>query len=388
MSKPTPPEASTTPTLSKHARKRNTRLKTSLAVCSLAISLVIAEALYRSHLRGKGFAGTATPDQYEFYKYDPVLGWANAPGQAGIYERAEFSYPVGINSRGMRQHEVAQEKASGTTRIAVIGDSFCWGIGVKDEDRFSELVEQSLKDTEVLNFGVSGWGPVQYHLLTPRIMALQPDFVLISFCLGNDFADNLLFMGHGRYKPYAELEDGKLKVRGHPIPNTRRFGYAAPEPRFGSVLLGGLFEALGDDSPPQTGLMAFKQEFLYQADSELKPNEVAAKNTAIAINKAIFKEIAKSYKEAGIEVLVVSAPSKREYNPAGKNGHVGYYRDAENLLKKTCEEVGVNFLPLVGELHGDDFWLKDGHWNREGHKKMAKAISAHLSATGHFEARE
>lgn len=149
------------------AKKRRIGPKTILAACSLAISLGTAEMLFRSSLRDRGFAGTATPDQYQFYKYDHLLGWANAPGQARIFERAEFSYPLEINEHGMRQREIAKNKPAGTTRIAVVGDSFVWGIGVKNEDRFTELVEQDLQATEVLNFGVVGYGPIQYHLIPP-----------------------------------------------------------------------------------------------------------------------------------------------------------------------------------------------------------------------------
>ena len=37
-----------------------------------------------------------------------------------------------------------------------MGDSFTWGIGVEDSDRFTEIVEKNnTSNYEVLNFGVS-----------------------------------------------------------------------------------------------------------------------------------------------------------------------------------------------------------------------------------------
>ncbi|MFT5152845.1 MAG: hypothetical protein ACI841_002844, partial [Planctomycetota bacterium] len=147
-------------------------------------------------------------------------------------------------------------------------------------------------------------------------------------------------------------------------------------------------DALSDNRPPQTGLTDFDQAFLYKPDTELTPVELSAKNAAIAINKALLAEISQFYKSKGLDVMVVSAPCKREYNPLGENGHVAYYREAEDILKQTCQEVGLKFLPMVDKLHGDDFWIKDAHWNRDGHTKIANAISSHLIASGQFKSRK
>jgi hypothetical protein len=39
-------------------------------------------------------------NQNVFFKFDPVLGWANLPNIEGQFSRIEFSYPVKINSLG------------------------------------------------------------------------------------------------------------------------------------------------------------------------------------------------------------------------------------------------------------------------------------------------
>jgi len=77
----------------------------------------------------------------------------------GTYKREEFEYTISINRYGMRQHPVSTKRKAGDYSIAVLGDSFVWGIGVADEDRFTEFLERELPGTEVLNFGVSGYGP-------------------------------------------------------------------------------------------------------------------------------------------------------------------------------------------------------------------------------------
>lgn len=40
----------------------------------------------------------ATRNQYLFFQFDPVLGWANAPNARGTFKRSEFEYPLEINA--------------------------------------------------------------------------------------------------------------------------------------------------------------------------------------------------------------------------------------------------------------------------------------------------
>ena len=95
----------------------------------------------------------AMGNQYVFYKYDPVLGWDNLPNMRGQFSRLEFSYPVSINSQGMRDAEI-KERRPDEFRVAVLGDSFVWGVGVAYGERFTEVVEARNPHINVLNFGV------------------------------------------------------------------------------------------------------------------------------------------------------------------------------------------------------------------------------------------
>jgi len=48
---------------------------------------------------------------------------------------------VGINSYGMRYRDFSKDKKPGIYRVAVLGDSYTWGIGAADAERFTEKVE-------------------------------------------------------------------------------------------------------------------------------------------------------------------------------------------------------------------------------------------------------
>lgn len=169
-----------------------------IVVFSSLIAVATGELIYRSMIQVVNIYSVApTGNQYDFYVYDSRLGWANKPGAAGVFKRAEFSYTISINNLGMRQKAVAKEKTAGMFRIVALGDSFLWGIGVSDDERVSEVLQRKLNGVEILNLGVSGYAPVQYSLKTERVLGLSPDLVIILFCLSNDFADNALLSGAG-----------------------------------------------------------------------------------------------------------------------------------------------------------------------------------------------
>ena len=71
--------------------------------------------------------------------------------------------PVNINSLGFRGREYPSAKGSGVRRILVLGDSVTFGLFVKEEKLFTNVLEKLLNEGEgafeyeVLNSGVSGY---------------------------------------------------------------------------------------------------------------------------------------------------------------------------------------------------------------------------------------
>ena len=99
-----------------------------------------------------------------------------------------------LNSRGFKDVEFSTRKAAGTIRILGIGDSFAFGV-VPYEYNYLTLVEQYLKQSghnvELINMGIPSIGPREYlSLLVHEGFALEPDRVLLSFFIGNDFEES------------------------------------------------------------------------------------------------------------------------------------------------------------------------------------------------------
>ena len=72
-----------------------------------------------------------------------LLGWAHQPGQAGVLETRQFRIHGRINQQGLRVRYHAYERPHAMQRLLVLGDSFAWGLGDEESDRFSERLKHS-----------------------------------------------------------------------------------------------------------------------------------------------------------------------------------------------------------------------------------------------------
>ena len=360
-------------------RWRGSAFRWFALVFSTVASFLVAEIVYRQAVSNQHqFSVSPTGSQYRFYRFDPILGWANAPGATGRYERGEFSYDVSINEHGMRQRAVSLQPQPGRPRIAVLGDSFLWGIGVSDEDRVTELLAADLGGIDVLNFGVSGYSPVQYLLMVDRVADFSPSLVILFFCLGNDFGDNVLRVRYGYYRPYAAVNDqNKIEIRGYPIPAVGDFGFSAHSRLLGSAILGRLRQSMVPRRTVQAGLLEFEDDLIYSGRRS-SPRLQNIRSQAIEINQALLAEVRDGFAAQGIDVMVVSVPTKLDME--SENFLDGSGSVAEHELGETCRKLGISFFPAVDLFNPEHFWTQDAHWNPSGHRLMATALAENLAS--------
>lgn len=98
---------------------------------------------------------------------------------------------VHLNNAGFRGRPFAPVKPDGVYRIAIVGDSFTYGNGVRQEDRYSDLMQAQLPShVEVLNFGVAGANTPEHHQLVQHLLQdVHPDFILVQWFV-NDVEDD------------------------------------------------------------------------------------------------------------------------------------------------------------------------------------------------------
>lgn len=362
---------------------------TLVVTVSLLLSLLAAEGAVRMTVLGNIHVAE-TGNQYKFYEFDKRLGWMNGAGRHGQYTRDEFSYSISMNRHGMRYREVQQQKPAGVTRVAVLGDSFVWGIGVSDHDRFTEMVEKrSDGKFELLNFGVSGYGPIQYYLMFDEIVAnFRPDIVLITFCLGNDFADNVFWRRYNYYKPYVqEITGADLTIAGYPLPRSGEFGgglltdWLADHSRLHTLFMGSAKRAAAS-------LNDYGQAGLASADENQKdiyfprhsPDAAALADQMVAINAKLLMKLREKAKAYNIRLAVVVAPTKCEFG-ACFPGETARNMNAHNRLIQTLQELDIPAIDKTDAIDLADFWKTDGHWRPSGHAKIADGILDWLNNT-------
>jgi hypothetical protein len=168
---------------------RAVRARIALVVCSIVITLFLAEAVIR--------IWSPIPDEQllpfpynasRVYRiadgdvsigFDPDLGWRPTPSRVRRDNRVLYRH----NDQGMRaDHEYALDRPADTQRIEAFGDSFTYCAEVTQDACWVSRLDRAWPQTEVMNFGVSGYGPDQAWLRYQRDgRPYQPCAVLIGY---------------------------------------------------------------------------------------------------------------------------------------------------------------------------------------------------------------
>lgn len=122
---------------------------------------------------GEGLPGTRVAQAYT--RYPPFR-----PRTAELATTTEYSVTYQISTKGWRDRERDYAKRPGTTRLVALGDSFTFGAGVASGQRFTDVAEDHLRDVEILNMGVPGYGLDQTLLaFVAEGARYQPDAVVV-----------------------------------------------------------------------------------------------------------------------------------------------------------------------------------------------------------------
>lgn len=188
-----------------------------------AVTLLVLAGCTEAVLR-IGWADTFRPWNNEIntaYHHHERLGWFPTPGFSGQLKGSNV-YTTHHNSDGFRDREHGKKTKP---RILFVGDSFVYGYDVNEGERFTDLVASQLPDWEVLNIGVSGYGPPQEFLLLQQYMELyQPDAVFQLLEYSTDGANAASNCGYGGYyRPYYTHDHLGLALHGVPVPKGIRY---------------------------------------------------------------------------------------------------------------------------------------------------------------------
>lgn len=294
-----------------------------------------------------------------FHVFSETYGWAPRKGASLIVEGKQVSF----NARGYRGRDWAAAGVDDRTRVVVLGDSIAFGLHVSDEETFTHLLDARDNGIEAINLAVQGYGPGQELLVLVRDgLRLDPDVVVLAFCLGNDFAEAVLPISvyDGRTpKPRYRLVDGELRLDDSSL---RRSGLRRVQQLLADESY--LFNLLSRAVRPSEA--APSRHWRERYDEALRDQEYA-----LQLNLALVRRMSVLCREHDAAFLLVAFPDRHSYKAKPPL--------AERFLTR-LEAEGMSVLDMSVLFHGVGSHLDSvaldgiGHLSPLGHALTAEVL--------------
>lgn len=339
-----------------------------------------------------------------FQTYHPIYGFFHRPGASGWIETPEFVSHVAINSRGLREREIAPEKPAGMYRVLMLGDSFVEGSQVPMDQTISRRLEEQLsavvptRQVQVINAGNAGFGTAQELLFFEHEgQGYQPDVVVLVYFIDNDLPDNGYRVARERKldttrRPFFVPDgSGGLQLRPGAPPDADRI--AAVRPLLRRSVTYNLIENFTrwqearDQEEAQIGKN--RPTYLHNPPSEWEE--------AWSVTELLLARTQASVRASGAEFVVVAAPSFFQIDADAWRWLVGgdtrernrYEPEVPNQrLAAIAARQGLHYLDLLPAVQASAdggrpfYYSADGHWTIAGHAFAAEQVAAYLEASG------
>jgi hypothetical protein len=335
---------------------------------------------------------------------------------------------VKLNAEGARDRDHAVEKDEQAFRVVVVGDSYAAGFEVELEQTFWSVMERELeacpaldgRSPEVINISKRGYGSAE-ELLALRQFGFKyaPDWVVLAFLTDNDFRNNSRALKDSN-RPYFVREGGALVldesyadsasfrrwsgwqgdlwygVLRHSrlaqlIRHTRRQIKVFAE----MAALQEAAEARGDageHGEGEGGRIGLDDEiYLDPTDPAWRLAWQATEDIIVLMRDEVV--------EAGASFLLMTLSNAIQVNPAPQVRSAYEERIGstdlllpDRRLEAFAADARIPMLSVAAELrawaeandtcvHGfQEPWLRQGHWNVEGHRLAGEALARDLCA--------
>jgi len=333
---------------------------------SLIFSLAAAEWAVRTWLPSPDYGVGKRPAlRNGLFMYDAELGWKGTPNAQSPYISKDFIVHVTHDEHGFRNQ--TQNFIPNKRNILLLGDSYGWGWGVKDNETAASVFNQQNPNANIYNLSVPGYGTDQELLTLQRFSKQHPDnfyddVVLLLYY--NDFEDNIATERYSYPKPmFQQDKDNQLQLTNVPVP------YAIPEA-----------VSITEPPPAQTWLqksqllnfMLDKLARIIFAPSHTNTNLIPEKPTeteeySVEITKKLLQAIQTFCQDRKIRFHVVFLMTiNTDEKPAALINALATQLDKEKISHSFY--YSKNF-PRT------DLWL-DTHYTPYGQKLLAEHISS------------
>lgn len=331
----------------------------------------LLDHLIQSQIIDKTYLKRNQHDQ--FYVVDDELGYTT--GKNRKYQQYE------TNAQGFRaSRNYSLIPPSDKLRVAVFGDSFVFGDGELYQNVWPRLLERTIGNLEVLNFGLSGYGLTQSYLRYLKDgMRFSPDVVIFNYVtLGYrdrlDLKEVIKSETLDRstlYRAHLDIVDGILvseSVKALDVfdPRLREkyiyqpFGLTAPKKDIFSLLNTGLF----------VKRYLSKRRFLKYFSAIGDGNNGVSQERFLELNVKLLDNLIQTVKNQGSKIIFLYSEPFDELTP-----------QIQEILRKYLDDVKyVNINRLMqeriqasGHVRGD-FLNKTNHFDGHGNKLYTEIV--------------
>jgi lysophospholipase L1-like esterase len=234
------------------------------------------------------------------------------------FTNTEFNTELNFSSNGRLNGNTKINLKTNKSGIAVLGDSHAMGWGVNDNETFSALLEEKL-ERPVYNLAVSGYATNREILALKKSNLIDKiDTIIIQYC-NNDFDENLNFKNINSENSLTKFE----KITNEKLSSFDRFRK-------------GIRYALTIPLKSKNKILDWKKE------------------------EDAFIEILNNYEFLFNKKIIVFYANGQEIN------YKNFYLEKKNKIKD---------LSLINVYYDkNDYYLIDGHLNKNGHIKIANIL--------------
>lgn len=343
----------------------------------------------------------------------PLYASIGIPGSEGVHRAPEFSVRLRANRLGFRDHDLQPGE---TIDIAFLGDSYVWGTGVEESERFTNRLQAAFPTLRIANFGLCTAGTLNELLIwRDFVKPRRPKIVFLVF-FPNDIQNNSWWMSDLRNTlVMREAIESAIEVRRQ-RPATWPDG-----------------EAIVLKGPHDSAFVHFLRTTIHQAIQNVKKryfpeteqvalnhgagmvrigSEIARGNSNWApavdlplpaveqswvITETALHMIFDEANAIGARLIVVYLPYQERIHPAHwaqrKQMYAIVIPDAaldfdlpRNRLRSISGKLGAEFLDLTPSLlaaaRSSDaafYYLVDGHLTPQGHRVVFETLKQWLS---------
>jgi hypothetical protein len=294
---------------------------------------------------------------------------------------------VKLNSLGFKGSEFALDKG-GALRIIGMGDSFVFGV-VPYEHTFLKILESHLDldkaPVEVYNMGIPKTGPLDHlSLLVNEGLRYQPDLVLVSVFVGNDFFDTNRTVNASR----------SLVDRSYVLSLLRFAVFIRPavEP-----------DAMYAERPYQDDRPTFREPvYLRMIAHRARVYQTTWERFQTVLDDMVasLDKMAQLCDRSGARFTVVLIPEETQIDPGLQRALVERhsfirlettdFKRPNRELRRRLSELGIDVLDLYqpfleASKHTRLYKPRDTHWNIAGNRLAGSLVAEHLRAIVHPE---